>query len=465
MRCFSLCLAFFLSFSFFSFRKVEVVKANPLVEIFENEFAPIVVNILSSFGVVVSLPTAKDFLNQEKEYQYNLQMEFQKKMEKKIEVRKALAEMGIQAVKDGYYVSKQFCTDILDKWNTYAIKASLNSTTTPYTVTVTFPSCQQFYKKSMFAVTIEEMNSYYSKCFSSCVAYIPISYPRFKVTLCRGELRDFYATVNKRDMPDCFGRCTDFTYSMQNLYLNGHLIIDCVQSDTTGIIVDLDDDYKVKPKPNQKVIDNVLNPVDSKNQGIVISPKNIESVDKVFDPSIPDVPSSSITNNVPINQVASAYPEVATGSDVGALPWDIGSTSIPSDTPIDKPIDKPVDKPVDKPIDKPVDNPVDKPVDKPLDKPTDKIDFTPFTAVSENIKEVFPFCIPWDIANGFKTLVAPEKAPVFDIKFDKQYFNGGGSLHIDLTQFESVAKIFRFFIMLTFSICIVILTRNVIGGN
>lgn len=450
-RSLAFCLVFFISFSVcFGFRSKKV-KANPLVGVAESEVVSVIVNILSSFGVVVSIPTAREFLEQEKDFCTQKALELQN--------HKGAVTKGIQALKEGFYVSKDFCKEVLDKWNYYAIKAGLDSTTTPYTVTVTFPSCQKFYRKSMFAVTIEEMNSYYSNCFSSCVAYIPISYPRFKVTLCRGELRDYYCTVTKSRMPDCFGCCTNFTYSMQQLSLNGHMIISGVQSDTTGIIVDLDDDYKTKPKPNQKVIDNVLDPVNSQSQGMVISPKQVESVGKVLDPSIPDVPSSSIVNNAPISSVASTYPNVVDGADVGALPWsDVGSIDKPTDIPKDESKDIPKDESKDESKDVPKDEPVDKP------KENEGVDFSPFLTLGSGLKDVFPFCLPFDLIKNLHLLSAPPQAPHFDIDFKKAGLAGGDVISIDFSQFELLAKIIRFFLTLGFIYFLIIKTRDMIRG-
>ena len=448
-RFFSLCLVFFISFSVFSFNFFpRKVIANPLVGVAEEEVVSIMVNILSSFGVVVSIPTAKDFLDEEKEFANQKALELQN--------HKGAITKGIQSIKEGYYVSKEFCSDVLEKWEDYRIKHNVSSYVTSSYVIATFPCADDFYKTSY--PTSEQIDSYYSKCFSSFSPYIPSSLSSFTVELERSCKSYNYGwrdrvSVSKSDSSKfMFGSSIHFTWHNQAISVGDYALFNSVQTDTSGIRVRLSD-YRIKPYVNKQVIDNTFNPVNSQSQGLVISPEQVESVGKVLDPSIPDVSGSRVLITAPINSVASTVPKVISGSDVGALPWGV----------VDKPVDKPVDEPVDKPVDKPVDEPVDKPVDKSL--PDVKIDFTPFTVVSENIKEVFPFCIPWDISNGFKTLLAPEKAPVFDVKFDKQYFSGGGSLRIDLTQFESVAKIFRFFIMLTFSICIIILTRNVIGGN
>lgn len=91
------------------------------------------------------------------------------------------------------------------------------------------------------------------------------------------------------------------------------------------------------------------------------------------------------------------------------------------------------------------------------------IDFSPIKAVGQGLTEVFPFSIPFDFVRGVKLLVAPSEAPKFDIKMDK-HFVGSGEFTIDFTQFEKWATIIRFFIALSFSVFVVLKTRDLIKG-
>lgn len=95
---------------------------------------------------------------------------------------------------------------------------------------------------------------------------------------------------------------------------------------------------------------------------------------------------------------------------------------------------------------------------------SDAIDFSPIKEVGKGLTEVFPFSIPFDFVRGVKLLVAPAVAPKFDIKFDNKYFKGGGHILIDFTQFETWATIIRFFIALSFSVFVVLKTRELIRG-
>ena len=344
-RASSLCLVFFISFSIFcfGFGTKKTVKANPLIGVFENEFAPIVVNILSSFGIVISIPTARDFLEQEKDYQYNLQMEFQKKMDEKIEARKALAQMGIQALQKGYLVSKEFVKDILAKWEDYSSKNNLESSSQADFLSITFPNVYKFYDNDY--IHSSTIDSYYTNCLKSLTPYVPSNIEGFEIWLSYGGSfgTSPWARVSRASHPDYFGTNITFAYEDGSLMVCGKPYLIRLFKNFDGVKIKFGD-YVTKPKINQKVIDNTLDSVNSSNQGIVISPQNVEAVGKVLDPTIPDVAGSSVVNTAPISSVASTVPKIVNGSDVGALPWEMGGQ-------LDKPIDGTDSKPVDKPTD------------------------------------------------------------------------------------------------------------------
>lgn len=448
-RSLSFCLVFFISFSVcFGFRSNKV-KANPLIGVAESEVVSVIVNVLSAFGVVISIPTAKDFLDEEKEFANQKALELQN--------HKGAVTKGIQAIKEGYYVSKEFCSDVLEKWEDYRIKHNIDSTTLNDTVEITFPSSEKFYKKSTYSLTLQESDSYYSKCFAALRPYIPSSVDSFTVTLKRVGYNynsGYSATIKKSSHQDWFGTTLSFDVNSQNLRILGTPIISSIQDDTIGVMVNIGD-YVTKPKVNKKVIDNVLEPVNSQNQGMVISPEQVESVGKVLDPSIPDVPNSAISNTAPISSVASTVPKVVSGADVGALPWgDVGS------------IDKPTDIPKDESKDIPKDESKDTPKDESKDTPKDEagVDFSPFLTLGTGLKDVFPFCLPFDLIKNLHLLSAPPQAPHFDIDFKKAGLAGGDVVSIDFSQFELLAKIIRFFLTLGFIYFLIIKTRDMIRG-
>ena len=357
-RASSLCLVFFISFSIFcfGFGTKKIVKANPIVGIFESEVAPIIVNILSSFGVVVSIPTARDFLQEEQKFCEQKALELQN--------HKGAVTKGIQALQEGYYVSKEFCQDVLDKWDSYCIKKNIDSKRVANSIEYTFPGVCDYFRTGV-ATPYPKCDSYYNKILSSVNVYIPSSAKNFTVSLKRskdgkydyGYLNSYTETFYKGNNPSLFGTSLHFHWDTDArvLNVNGIECIGGVQLDTSGIKVTWGL-YDTKPRVSKKVIDNVLQPVNSKNQGLVISPKNVEAIGKVLDPSIPDVPNSSVEIDAPITDYGATVPKIVSGSEVGALPWGMGGQ-------LDNPVDGTDSKPVDKPTDKPVDGTDSKPFD------------------------------------------------------------------------------------------------------
>ncbi len=74
-----------------------------------------------------------------------------------------------------------------------------------------------------------------------------------------------------------------------------------------------------------------------------------------------------------------------------------------------------------------------------------------------NLKEKFPFSIPWDITNILKIFDVKPKAPIFDFPLPM-----GNHLKIDLTQFNDWADITRFFILIFFVIELLLITKKIL---
>lgn len=450
-RSLAFCLVFFISFSVcFGFRSNKV-KANPLVPVIESELAPIIINILSSFGIVISIPTARDFLEEEKDFCTQKALELQN--------HQGAVTKGIQALKEGFYVSKEFVTDVLDRWEEYRKEKSIEPTSVANSVGITFPSYVDFYGKVDFdSHPKEQYYKRYIDAFCNINIVVPKSSSGFDVQSLRDSKkigqsfgwRTQFIVPNNSYYSSCFGSPVKFKSlgSIFELDLNHNLYITGCEIDCAGFRVSWDD-YVTKPEVNKKVIDNVLEPVSSKNQGIVISPKNVEAVGKVLDPSIPDVPGAKLVDTAPISSVASTVPNVQSASDVGALDWGV-------------PLDVPKDESKDVPKDESKDVPKDEPLDKP--KESEGVDFSPFLTLGAGLKEVFPFCLPFDLIKNLHLLSAPPQAPHFDIDFKKAGLAGGDVVSIDFSQFELLAKIIRFFLTLGFIYFLIIKTRDMIRG-
>lgn len=87
---------------------------------------------------------------------------------------------------------------------------------------------------------------------------------------------------------------------------------------------------------------------------------------------------------------------------------------------------------------------------------TESIDFSPIKNI--DVKEKFPFSLPFDIANIFKNLTSVPKVPKYDFKFL------GQDLSINFSRFESLAKIVRSFSFLFFIVFLAIKTYDKFGG-
>ena len=80
------------------------------------------------------------------------------------------------------------------------------------------------------------------------------------------------------------------------------------------------------------------------------------------------------------------------------------------------------------------------------------------------IVQKFPFSIPFDLAIAFSALVADPEIPIFET--DNLVLAGvdGGTLILDFTPFEPLAKIIRWGVLIGFNIGLILLTRRLIRG-
>lgn len=76
----------------------------------------------------------------------------------------------------------------------------------------------------------------------------------------------------------------------------------------------------------------------------------------------------------------------------------------------------------------------------------------------------FPFCIPFDLIKTVQVLAAPPEAPVFELPFYFPRYGIDEKITIDFKQFESLAKISRYFFDLLFILGLILLTRGLIKG-
>ena len=89
------------------------------------------------------------------------------------------------------------------------------------------------------------------------------------------------------------------------------------------------------------------------------------------------------------------------------------------------------------------------------------LDFAPLEV---SFASKFPFCIPWDLVNVFKGLVAPAIAPTFLITFPAAVGLKGYSFTFDFSHVDLIVVILRYFLLIEFIIGLIKLTRVLIKG-
>lgn len=84
--------------------------------------------------------------------------------------------------------------------------------------------------------------------------------------------------------------------------------------------------------------------------------------------------------------------------------------------------------------------------------------------VTDALQDVFPFSIPWDLMTILALFSAEPEAPVFDIPVKIGKF-ADQTIHVDLSDFESVSVICRAFLSISFAVGLMYLTIRLTGGG
>ena len=111
-------------------------------------------------------------------------------------------------------------------------------------------------------------------------------------------------------------------------------------------------------------------------------------------------------------------------------------------------------------VDKPTDTPTDKPTDTPSWLPSfpsfgEELDFSPLYMT--NIKDKFPFSLPWDFKNLINMFDVDPVAPKFEVPFL------GNNITLDFSYFEEWATIIRFFILISFNVTLIFISTKLKG--
>jgi len=81
-----------------------------------------------------------------------------------------------------------------------------------------------------------------------------------------------------------------------------------------------------------------------------------------------------------------------------------------------------------------------------------------------DLSKFFPFCIPFDLIHLIQALDAEPVAPKWTLKLEPPQFPVEWEVVIDLSEFESLAKIFRTGETLLFVVGLILITRGIIKG-
>lgn len=130
-----------------------------------------------------------------------------------------------------------------------------------------------------------------------------------------------------------------------------------------------------------------------------------------------------------------------------------------TETPAPQPTTKPDVNPTLAP------NPTSSPTGTPED-PTPEQEASPYKA---DLREVFPFCIPFDLIHLLKVFEADAEAPVFEFPLDieldnpwtgKKVVDYHHTFELDMSDYEPVVKILRIFQVVFFIIELMLITRQ-----
>lgn len=91
-----------------------------------------------------------------------------------------------------------------------------------------------------------------------------------------------------------------------------------------------------------------------------------------------------------------------------------------------------------------------------------KIDWSKLQGIE--IKSVFPFCIPWDLAACFKSFNVDAIEPVFVFDFADTPLKSAGTVQLDLHRFSEIIPIVRYFVYGFFVVGLIVKTRDLIRG-
>lgn len=155
---------------------------------------------------------------------------------------------------------------------------------------------------------------------------------------------------------------------------------------------------------------------------------------------------NDIVNNTPWTKVVTDTPTRVFENEEGKIEIEYGYSPEPEPDP--EPDPEPEPEP----------EPDPEPEPNPYEIPNDDININWDPLFNINIKDKFPFSLPWDIKKVVEMFIAEREAPVWELPLKDE------TIVIDFNNFEELARITRLFNTIIFVVILIILTRRFISG-
>jgi len=225
-------------------------------------------------------------------------------------------------------------------------------------------------------------------------------------------------------------------------------------------------DYPMDEYPEDKPVILPAPNFDNPNMGYD------DAGNKVFDGTVEQFLDGALDNNVYYDKLidnildgslsgAGSTSNVNVNTNDGTITWPITGTIDYPDTVIDYP-DVIVPESIEEGIGEQTSilGGIASFIENIFAEPSVELDLTPLSMV--NIKNKFPFCLPFDLANLITGLEEKKEIPKIDLDF--KVFNDIYSIELDFEPFNEWAKIVNWFILITFIIGLIMISRKLIGG-
>ena len=233
----------------------------------------------------------------------------------------------------------------------------------------------------------------------------------------------------------------NFNYTISDSLNVNDFVSDGYTNTNDGLQYDGDIDTSVLDNPNDKYV--------------VVDPALIEALQNANQNT-----NSTIDIEHYLQAILNALNQL---TNPQAVPESVPAEDNPTLAPVELtwPEELPVAWPVELPDSE--DAPYDLPQDStPVTDPSSPAD--PETSVPEltvDLKDYFPFCLPWDVYAILQKFNADPVTPTFTLSFPSTIIGASVPLQVDLSQFDSVAAVARKMESISYIVGLAVVTRQV----